>query len=142
MKVVLLQNVKALGERGAVKEVADGHARNFLFPNNLAELATEQSIAKAEKLANQNIVSAKNQDAKLGETKGKLKGLTLKFKEKTNEEGKLFGSIGKKEIIKKLKSQGVTAKEGDVDLAEAFKEVGKFGVVVLGEKTKIKITKE
>jgi len=142
MKVVLLQNVKALGERGDVKEVADGHARNFLLPNNLAELATDQSIAKAEKMAKLNLVSAKNQDAKLGETKGKLKAITLKFKEKTNEEGKLFGSIGKKEILKKLKKQGVTAKEGDIKLAEALKEVGEFEVVVLGEKTKVKITKE
>ena len=142
MKVVLLQNVKTLGNRGDVKEVSDGYARNFLFANNLAELATVQAIAKAEKMVQQNIAAVKNQDAKISETKNKLKSLTLEFSEKTNEDGKLFGSIGKKEIIEKLKSQSVIAKEGDIELVEAFKEIGDYDVKVLGEKTKLKITKE
>ena len=48
MKVILLENVKALGKRGDIKEVADGYARNFLFPKKLAVQATPANIRRIE----------------------------------------------------------------------------------------------
>ena len=48
MKVILLQNIKGVGERGDIKDVSKGHANNYLFPNKLAELATEKAIIRQD----------------------------------------------------------------------------------------------
>lgn len=47
MKIVLLKHIQGLGKAGEVKEVSDGYAKNFLFPNKLGELATKQSLESA-----------------------------------------------------------------------------------------------
>ena len=48
MKVILLKDVEGIGDTGEIKEVADGHARNFLLPGGLAELATPENISKVK----------------------------------------------------------------------------------------------
>ncbi len=54
MKVILLKDVQALGRKFDIKDVADGHASNFLLPKKLAEMATEKALKRLEEMKNQN----------------------------------------------------------------------------------------
>ena len=91
MKVVLIDNVDKLGKKGEIKEVSNGHARNFLIPQKLAILATKDSIANAEKLAKQAEKNQAKQEEQKQEINSKLKDIKIKLKVKANEEGKLLG---------------------------------------------------
>lgn len=120
MKIILLQDIKNLGQTGDIKEVADGYARNFLIPRKLAETATKEAIGKAiekkqetEKMKNRKTEELKNLAKKLeGEE------IVIKAKEKS---GKLFGSIGRKEIAENL---GNEISEDMIELEENIKETG------------------
>lgn len=104
MKVIFLEDVKNQGKKDEVKEVSDGYARNFLFPNKLARAATNNSV-KTLKIK----LQSKKEEAALakGETeliKKNLEELTLNFKiEQKN--GKTFGQITDQNIVDYLKKQ-------------------------------------
>jgi len=93
MKVILLEDVKGIGDAGAVATVADGYARNFLLPRKLAISATAGSLKNLE----QHRVSIKTrqlQEARTAAAKAeRLAGITLKLKAKAGEAGKLYGSV-------------------------------------------------
>jgi ribosomal protein L9 len=102
MKVILLSDVKNVGKKGDVKEVADGYARNFLLRNKLAVEATKTSI---------DILQQQNEDAQLKKdelvaaaevVKEEMEKLTLVFKVKTGAEGKVFGTVSTKQITDEL----------------------------------------
>lgn len=102
MKVILLSDVKKVGKKGDIVEVADGYGRNFLIGKKLAVEATKKSM---EILGQQNAESAaaekqKEKDAEaLKET---LKKITLEFKVKSGKEGRVFGSVSTKQIVEQL----------------------------------------
>ena len=98
MKVILLEDVKALGKKGAIVNVSDGYARNMSLPKKLGVEATPKNLndlklqkANAEKVAQENLESAQA-FAKDLETKEII--LTLKV----GEGGRTFGSVSSKEI--------------------------------------------
>ncbi len=120
MKIILLQDMKNLGVAGDIKEVADGYAGNFLIPKKLAEPATREAAEKTaikkretEKLKNKEIEKLRNLAKEL-----EGREIIIKAKEKG---GKLFGSIGKKEIAEKL---GNEISEDMIELKENIKEIG------------------
>jgi large subunit ribosomal protein L9 len=129
MKVILSENVNNLGKAGDVKEVSDGYARNFLLPRKLAELATTRNLEKAEILKEQGIKQEKegleNNQKLATEIDGRE--IIIKSKEKG---GKLFGSVGAKEIIKELKNQGVEINEEFIILDTPIKEIGESEVLI------------
>jgi large subunit ribosomal protein L9 len=102
MKVILKQDIRALGRKGDIKEVAEGYARNFLIPKNLALEATPANI----KLLNDQKASVAHRElqdeAEAKELAGKLKDLVIIFKAKTGEGGRLFGSITAKDIVEEI----------------------------------------
>lgn len=127
MKIILLKNVDKLGKEGEVKEVADGYARNFLIPQDLAKPATEQALREAElNTAKKSKIDQTGLEAaqKLAE---QLDGreLFIKVKEK---EGKLFGSVNEKTIAKTLADEELKIDPENVKLEEPIKEVGDYEV--------------
>ncbi|MCX6762331.1 MAG: 50S ribosomal protein L9 [Candidatus Moranbacteria bacterium] len=127
MKVILLKNVDKLGKEGEVKEVADGYARNFLIPQDLAKSATEQALREAElNTAKKSKIdqTGLEEAQKLAE---QLDGreLFIKVKEK---EGKLFGSVNEKTIAKTLADEELKIDPENVKLEEPIKEVGDYEV--------------
>ena len=127
MKVILLKNVDKLGKEGEVKEVADGYARNFLIPQDLAKPATEQAIREAQSSAAKK---TKDEQMDLEETQKmaeQLDGreLFVKVKEK---DGTLFGSVNEKTIAKSLSEEGLKIEPQNVKLEEPIKEVGDYDV--------------
>ena len=105
MKVILLEDVKALGKKGQIVNVSDGYARNMILPKKLGLEATPKNLndlklqkANEEKVAKE-VYEAAQAFAKDLETKGVI--LTLK----TGEGGRTFGSVSSKEISEAAKKQ-------------------------------------
>ena len=102
MKIILIEDVKNVGKKGELKEVADGYARNFLIRNRLAVEATAHSKAILEQ-QKQDKIDQEIEDIKKAEAlKEKLTAITLVFPVKTGEGGKVFGSISSKQIAEEL----------------------------------------
>ena len=105
MDIVLLEDVKALGNKGQVVEVNDGYARNFILPKKLGVEATPKNLnelklqkANAEKIAAQQLADAKA----LAE---QLEKLSVTVSMKAGKGGRAFGSVSGKEISKAIKDQ-------------------------------------
>lgn len=131
MKVILLEDVKKLGKKGDLIDVADGYARNYLFPRNLAREATKGSIKqlKQEKAALENKKKKELQQAK--ELAAKLSKTTVTLKVKSGDQGKLFGSVTSKDISKALKEQHkIEVDRRKIELPEPIKSLGSYEVDV------------
>lgn len=102
MKVLLLKDVKNLGKKGAVCNVADGYAQNFLFKNGLAVQASE----KAKEIREQEIEKEKQDEQRRVEeaTKNKvvLENTMVTFKAKAGKDGRMFGNISTKQVAEEL----------------------------------------
>jgi len=131
MKVLLLQNIKGIGQMGDIKNVSDGYARNFLLPRQLAQAATPDSIKLATVLKkNKETRIAKNEEeaAKIAE---QLAGITLTITETANDEGHLYGSIDAKRIAQELKNQhAITLDPDSVILDQHIKTTGEHEVEI------------
>ena len=138
MKVILLQDVKALGKKGDVVNVSDGYARNAIFPKKLGVEANAKNLndlklqkANEEKVAKE-VYEAAQAFAKDLETKEII--LTLK----TGEGGRTFGSVSTKEISAAAKEQlGLELDKKKMQLAEPIRS---FGVVEVPVKLHTKVT--
>jgi large subunit ribosomal protein L9 len=109
MKVILLEDVKNVGKKDQVVEVADGYARNFLIRGHLAVqfTKTSQGILDNQKL--QEDLKEKQKVAEAQALKAKLETLKLTFDVKAGDGGKVFGSISSKQIAENLmKNHGIT----------------------------------
>jgi large subunit ribosomal protein L9 len=128
MKVILRSTVDNLGRPGDVKDVKTGYARNYLLPRKLAEMATESSLKYWEKGKEKRaaLVAAEVKVAK--ELSEKLAGVNLSFSVPASEEGKLFGSIGKADLLKSLKAAGYEVPKNSIHLETAIKTVGEHEV--------------
>lgn len=103
MKVILKADVKGLGKKDSLVEVSDGYARNFLMPKGLAMEATSSNINVMKNKNESDRMKKEKELAKAKETAEKIKNITLIFKAKASEGGKLFGSITNKDVADKLK---------------------------------------
>ena len=131
MKVILQQDDKKLGKRGDVIEVADGYARNFLLPKNLAVAASQGNLNQARQRQ-----SAENFQAKLREDQARvlasqMNKITLDLTVKAGEQGKLFGSITAKDIADALlQKTGLEIDRRKIELKDPIKAVGDYKVLV------------
>ncbi|NNN04779.1 MAG: 50S ribosomal protein L9 [Elusimicrobia bacterium] len=128
MKVILKSTVDHVGRAGDVKDVAAGYARNFLLPRKLAEAATPSALKYWEKGKEKRaaLVAAEVEVAK--QLAGKLSGVSLSFSMPASEEGKLFGSVGKTDVLKSLKAAGFDVPKNSVRLETALKTTGEHDV--------------
>ncbi len=128
MKVILKTAVDNLGRAGDVKDVADGYARNFLLPRKLAETATPSALKYWEKGKEKRAQAIAAEVKAAQEIAGKLAGVSLSFSMPASEEGKLFGSVGKTDVLKSLKAAGFEVPKNSVRLETALKTVGEHDV--------------
>ena len=125
MKVILLEDVKALGKKGELIEVNEGYARNFILKKKLGLEATAKNLndlklkkANAEKVAKEQLEAAKVFAEELKE-----KVVTVKIK--TGEGGRVFGSVSTKEIAAAAKSQlNLDIDKKKLNLQEPIRMVG------------------
>lgn len=124
MKVIFLDDVKSQGKKGEVKNVSEGYARNFLFPRQLAQEATDtnmqqlrkQQEAKERKEA-QNLEDAKHLAAQ-------LKAQRVVVRTHAGEGGKLFGAVTTKHIADAIAEHGLHIDKRKVVLPDPIKALG------------------
>jgi large subunit ribosomal protein L9 len=124
MKVLFLKDVPNLGKKHDVKEVADGYARNFLFPKKLAQPATKDAEARVLKMKTEQAEMKKVDENLLAKNLKALGDATVTLSGKANEKGHLFAAIHKEEIISKLRESGISVPAEYIDLAKPVKETG------------------
>jgi large subunit ribosomal protein L9 len=131
MKVILTATVDGLGGPGTVKDVADGYARNFLFPKGLAMPATKDAIKRVEE---QQAAEARKTAKAETESKSladKINAATIVFTAKVGPEGRLYGSITSADIAEKIKEQlGEEIDKRKITLEDPIRHVGTFTVPV------------
>jgi large subunit ribosomal protein L9 len=131
MKIILLEDVKALGKKDQIVEVSDGYARNFILPKKLGVEANSKNMndlklqkANEDKKAQQQLEEAKELAALL-ETK------EVVVKMKAGEGGKTFGSISSKEIAMAAKIQcGLDLDKKKIQIPDTIKSLGVYEVSV------------
>ncbi len=131
MKVVLLQDVKALGKKGEIVNASDGYARNFILPKKLGVEASEANLAALKK---QQEAAARLAAEQLAEAKAlseKLKTVKVALDVKVGAGGKLFGAVASKEIADALAAQfGIEIDKKKLVLEDPIKTVGKKEIKV------------
>ena len=130
MKVILLQDVKKQGKKDDIIEVSDGYARNFLIKNGLAVQVTKTS---KNVLDNQLEERAQDESALIKsceELKTKIEKNHIKFKVKTGEQDKVFGSISSKQIGEELKNQGIDIDKKCIKIDTPLSSLGAHEVTI------------
>lgn len=125
MKVILSKDIKDLGKAGAVVNVAEGYARNFLFPRKLATEAGAGAIKQLE--TKKKIVELKleHQLAEAKEIADRLKGVKITVTGKTGTGTKLYGSITSQDIADGLlKQHHIRVDKRSIHLADPIKTLG------------------
>jgi large subunit ribosomal protein L9 len=130
MKVILLQNVEDLGKKYEVKDVKDGYARNFLFPEKLAKPATEEALKWLQDQKEVIAQEAEEDLKKSQELASKIDGIEVNISVKVGDEGQLFESINSQKVADALKEMGFEVKKSQIDLASPIKELGEFPISV------------
>ena len=127
MKVILYTDVKHLGEMGDVKNVANGYARNFLFPHMYAVPYNDQTVAYFES-RKEEIEARKEQKRKdAASTKDKLEALTVELKMPAAANGKLFGSVSALTVSEYLAKNGFDIERKRIEIpGNTIKSVGNY----------------
>ena len=131
MKIVLLQDVKSLGKAGALVEVSEGYARNFLLPKKLGAPATAENLNTLKlKKANADRIAAE-QLAEAQALAKRLEAAEVKLAIKGGENGKTYGSVSTKEIAEAVKQQlSLEIDRKKIVLAEPIKSFGSLETAV------------
>jgi len=143
MKVILKKDFRTLGRSGDIKQVKDGYARNYLLPRGIAEVATDGAIKSWKSAEDKRKKKREQENKALSAIAEKISQITLSFTRKVNEDGIMFGSVAKGDIVKSLKAADVEIKREMIDLPSSIKAVGNFEVSVYlnaDVSAKIKVT--
>ncbi len=125
MKVILKENIKSIGKKDEIVNVSDGYARNFLFAKNLAVEATQGNLAKLQNKKDAADYKKSQEKEEAHKVAERLSKITLEFKVKAGENGKIFGGISSKEIAEKLKNDyQIDVDKKKIDLKEPIKILG------------------
>ncbi len=141
MKVYMLKDVEKVGMNGQIITVSDGYAQNFLFPRKLAIRVTEENIAFFKEREIKEKVTAEVVSSKASMLAERIKHIQLVIKEKTHNDGKLYGSVSADEIVELLKAKEVAINKKQVEFPKAVKEVGEHKVTIkISSKLKPQLT--
>lgn len=103
MKVLMLSDVKKVGKKGEIVEVAPGYAQNFLFARKLAVPASEKSMEIRQKeIQHEKDIDAQNRVI-ANKNKEIIENTTFEFKAKAGGDGRMFGSISTKQVVDEIK---------------------------------------
>ncbi|MDX9855309.1 MAG: 50S ribosomal protein L9 [Parcubacteria group bacterium] len=143
MKVILLKDVNKTGRAGEVVNVADGYVRNFLFPQGLAQQATDASLKKIEEIKAQQEKEEKTKMEKFKKEAEKINGKKITILEKAKG-GKLFGSVDDKRIAEEVSKQlGVSVGSESIKTGKPIREIGEKEIEIsLTDELKAKLTVE
>lgn len=157
MKVVLVQDIKKLGDANDIVEVKPGYARNYLFPQGLAVPATKAELNRVKTQAKAIQAEKERKLAVARETGAKLEGRTYEIVMTVGDEGRLYGSVTPMQVARLIAEDGFEGVDHrDVTFEETLRTVGQtkatvrlhtdvtatVNVVVKGENGETEIPKE
>lgn len=131
MKVILLSDVRKVGKKLEVKDVADGYALNFLIPQGLAEVATPGAQKRADAIRENALRHKKVQEELLLKNLESVNGKSVTLSREANEKGHLFKGVHKEEIAAEIeKETRITLHPDYIGLEKPLKEVGEHEIEV------------
>ena len=130
-QAILLQDVDSLGARGHVVDVAPGYLRNFLIPRKLAQPATAGALEEAKRRMEAAERAQQARAERETEAAGLLSKTVLTIHQRAGEDGKLFGSVGPKEIVDALReARDLRMDKKQILLEQPLRELGTFMVEI------------
>ena len=130
IEVLLMQDMDNLGNAGTVVHVAEGYARNYLFPNKMAEPVTDAARRRFEKVRAE-LEAKRAKILKDAQKKGNaLKDASVTIRAKTTDGESLFGSVTAQDIAQAICATGTEIDKGMIHLGHAIKTLGTYDVVV------------
>ncbi len=143
MKVILLKDVRGVGQRHEIKEVADGYAINALFPNKSAEPATQQKIKQLEEQKAAHQAELQKQEEQLMHKLQMLREKSVTLSARATEKGGLFKAIAQKDIAKAIRGQhSLEIAESTIVLPVAIKTTGSHTVKLVHKELNVPLMVE
>lgn len=141
MKVFMLKDVEKVGMAGTMVNVTDGFAANFLFPRKLAVQVTPENAGSFKVKLQKSQEKVQVLNSKVAMLAERIKTLVLTLKEKTHDDGKLYGAVGAEEIVSLLKEKEISIDKKQVEFDKSVKSVGEHKVTIkLSSKLKPQLT--
>ena len=128
MQIILQEDVDKLGHRGEVLEVAEGYARNYLLPHNLALPVTKSNLKQIERV---KVSLAKREATERDGAQRQadlLAAVTVTLKRKAGENDQMFGSVTTSDISEALNAQGYSVDKRKIQLEQPIKALGEYQV--------------
>jgi large subunit ribosomal protein L9 len=129
-EVILMEDVDGLGLTGDLVKVADGYARNYLLPRNIAAPVTEATRRRVEKRRAAAEAKRAERRAAADALSARITALKLLIPAKTGAEGRMFGSVTAADIAVALKREGIEVDKQKIVLPAPIKELGEATVTV------------
>lgn len=140
MQVILLKDVRGLGQSGTVVNVADGYAHNFLLPHKYAVAATDDKVKELEAKKAQLEATKAKEEEQLSTNIKSLEGKQVKIAARATEKGGLFKSLGPADVAKAIRSEhSLEIPEVAIDTAP-IKTVGEHAVKLHSKTAKAQLT--
>ncbi len=130
MKVILQKDIVNIGDAGDIKDVADGYARNFLFPRKLAVKANDsntKAVVHQKRLAD---LKREKRTKSMKDVALSLEGKSFETKVKVGEKEKLFGSVTAGDISVLLKKAGIEVDKRKIELQDPIRSLGEFKIKI------------
>ena len=146
-ELILLEDVKDLGQVGDIVKVADGYARNYLLPRGFAVAVNKGTLRQAEA---RKLKLQKEREERLAVAKAlaeKIEALEIILPMAVGENDKLFGSVSAQVVADAINAQGIEIGKADVLLDEGIRELGDYTIVIkvsgdVKANLKLKVTKK
>lgn len=130
-ELLLLSDVENLGKAGDVVKVADGYARNYLLPQDLAAPVSQHALRRLEKLRKEREELSRIQLAEAKDKAAKLANVSVTIRARTVDGSRLYGSVAAGDIAAALESGNkIAVDKAQIMLSEPIKETGTFDVSI------------
>ena len=144
MKLILNSDVKSLGRKGDVVDVAKGYARNYLLPKKLAVVANSSNLKFAEALREKREIQAVANNELAESIKTALADAKIVISQNTTDEGTLYAAVSNEQIVDAIETfSGFRLEAEQIDVENQVKEIGLHSIsIVLGPEAKFETTLE
>ena len=144
MKLILNSDVKSLGRKGDVVDVAKGYARNYLLPKKLAVVANSSNLKFAEALREKREIQAVANNELAESIKTALADAKIVISQNTTDEGTLYAAVSNEQIVDAIETfSGFRLEAEQIDVENQVKEIGLHSIfIVLGPDAKFETTLE
>ena len=130
MDVILLEDLKGVGAKGALVHVKPGFARNYLLPRQLAIPAGDKSASQFQEIERQKKYKEDRLLSQAREQAGRLEGVEINIPTQANEEDTLFGSVTNADVADALARAGHVVDKHQIELGDHIKQLGRYEVPV------------